>query len=106
EEMENRRPKIETVETTGKAKVLKVFSRTKDKQIIGAKTLNGRMVLDKIVKILRRDFEIGKGKILNLEKGKAKVKEVEEGAEFGMLLESKIEVVEGDIIESFNITQR
>jgi len=105
-EMEKRRPKVETIETTGSAKVLKVFSRTKERQIVGGKVLKGRMVLDKVVKILRRDFEIGRGKIVNLEKAKTKVKEVEEGTEFGMMLESKIEIVEGDIIESFNITQK
>jgi len=105
-EMEKRRPKVETIETTGSAKVLKVFSRTKERQIVGGKVLKGRMVLDKVVKIMRRDFEIGRGKIVNLEKAKTKVKEVEEGTEFGMMLESKIEIVEGDIIESFNITQK
>ena len=45
-------------------------------------------------------------KIVNLEKSKTKVKEVEEGTEFGMMIESKTEIVEGDIIESFNITQK
>ena len=105
-EMEKRRPKIETIETTGNAKILKVFSRTKERQIVGGRVLKGRIVLDKIVKIMRRDFEIGKGKIVNLEKAKAKVKEVEEGAEFGMMIESKIEIAEGDMIESFNITQK
>lgn len=105
-EMENRRPKIEIVETTGKAKILKAFSRTKERQIIGGKILEGRLMLDKTIKIIRREFEIGRGKIVNLEKGKVKVKEVEEGAEFGMMIESKMEIVEGDIIESFNITQK
>lgn len=105
-EMEKRRPKVETTETTGSAKILKVFSRTKERQIVGGKVLKGRMILDKIVKIMRRDFEIGRGKIINLEKAKTKTKEVEEGAEFGMMLESKIEIAEGDIIESFNITQK
>jgi len=105
-EMENRRPKIETIETTGAAKIIKIFSRTKERQIAGAKVLKGRMVLDKVVKIMRRDFEIGRGKIINLEKNKTKVREIEEGAEFGMMLESKIEIVEGDIIELFNITQK
>jgi translation initiation factor IF-2 len=105
-EMENRRPKIETTETTGSAKILKVFSRTKERQIIGGKVLKGRIILDKIVKIMRREFEIGRGKIVNLEKSKTKVREVEEGAEFGMMIESKIEIVEGDVIESFNITQK
>ncbi len=105
-EMEVRRPKVETIETTGSAKILKVFSRTKERQIVGGKVLQGRIILDKVVKIMRRDFEIGRGKIVNLEKAKTKVREVEEGSEFGMMLESKIEIVEGDIIESFNITQK
>jgi len=105
-EMETRRPKIETTETTGSAKIIKVFSRTKERQIIGGKVLKGRMVLDKIVKIMRREFEIGRGKIVNLEKGKVKTKEIEEGSEFGMMIESKIEIAEGDIVESFNVTQR
>ncbi len=55
---------------------------------------------------MRREFEIGRGKIVNLEKSKTKIREVEEGAEFGMMIESKIEIVEGDIIESFTITQK
>ena len=105
-EMEKRRPRIETIETTGSSKVLKVFSRTKERQIVGARVLKGRMILDKIVKIMRRDFEIGRGRIVNLEKAKMKVKEVEEGTEFGMMIESKIEISEGDMIESFNITQK
>ena len=105
-EMEKRRPKIETIETTGSSKVLKVFSRTKERQIVGGRVLKGQMVLDKIVKIMRRDFEIGRGRIVNLEKAKMKVKEVEEGMEFGMMIESKIEISEGDMIESFNITQK
>ena len=105
-EMEKRRPRIETIETTGSSKVLKVFSHTKERQIVGGRVLKGRIVLDKIVKIMRRDFEIGRGRIVNLEKAKMKVKEVEEGMEFGMMIESKIEISEGDMIESFNITQK
>jgi hypothetical protein len=41
-----------------------------------------------------------------LEKSKTKTSQVEEGTEFGMMLESKIEVVAGDILESFSITQK
>ena len=37
------------------------------------------MVLGGVVKIMRRDFEIGRGKIINLEKSKVKVNAVEEG---------------------------
>ncbi len=105
-EMENRKPKVESVEVTGRAKILKAFSRTKERQILGGKVQEGRISLDGIVKIMRREFEIGRGRIVNLEKSKVKTKEVEEGAEFGMMLESKIEVVPADVIESFSVTQK
>jgi len=105
-QMEERRPKIETIETIGKAKIIRAFSRTKERQIVGGKVQNGQIYLNSTVRIIRREFEIGRGKIVNLEKSKTKVNIVEEGVEFGMMLESKIEVVAGDIIESFAIIQK
>ena len=105
-EMEARRPKVETIEITGRAKIIRAFSRTKERQIIGGKVIEGQIILNSIVKIVRREFEIGRGKIVNLEKNKAKTSNVEEGTEFGMMIESKIEVVAGDILESFSITQK
>ena len=105
-QMEERRPKIETVETTGRAKIIRAFSRTKERQIIGGKVIEGKIHLNSIVRMMRRDFEIGRGKIVNLEKNKTKTSEVEEGTEFGMMIESKTEIVAGDIIESFSITQK
>ena len=105
-EVEKRRPRIETEESAGRAKILKTFSRTKERQIVGGKVVEGKIVLASPVKILRREFEIGRGKIINLEKNKAKVSEVEEGSEFGMLIESKTEIVPGDAIESFSLVQK
>lgn len=106
EEMEARRPKTDTIETTGRAKIIKAFSRTKEKQIVGGKVIEGSLKIQKMVKIMRRDFEIGKGKIVNLETGKVKVGEVNEGQEFGMMIESKIDIVQGDVLESFTVTQK
>jgi len=105
-EMESRRPRVETVDTTGQAKILKTFSRTKERQILGGKVLVGKITLGGLVKITRRDFEIGRGKIVNLEKNKAKTSEVEEGSEFGLMLESKLEVAPGDVLEAFVITKK
>ncbi|MDR3519454.1 MAG: translation initiation factor IF-2 [Candidatus Pacebacteria bacterium] len=105
-QMEERRPRIETVEINGQAKIIRAFSRTKERQIVGGKVVTGQIHLNNVVKIMRREFEIGRGKIVNLEKGKVKTSEVTEGTEFGMMLESKIEIVAGDIIESFSITQK
>ncbi len=106
EEMEKRRPRIETTEIIGRAKILKAFSKTKEKQILGGKVYEGKIILDGTVKIMRRDFEIGKGKVVNLEKQKSKVREVEDGAEFGMMIESKLEIVPGDTIEGFAVVQK
>ena len=106
EEMEKRRPKIETTEIKGRAKIIKAFSRTKDRQIVGGKVIEGKISLGETIKIMRREFEIGKGKMVNIEKSKTKVSTIEEGSEFGAMVESKIEIVPGDILESFSITQK
>jgi translation initiation factor IF-2 len=105
-QMEEKRPKIETTEITGRAKIIRAFSRTKERQIVGGKVTEGEISLNSTVKIMRREFEIGRGKIVNLEKSKVKVGKVEENSEFGMMLESKIEVVPGDLLESFVIIQK
>ncbi|MFA5931780.1 MAG: translation initiation factor IF-2 [Candidatus Paceibacterota bacterium] len=106
EQMEIRRPKIETMETTGSAKIIRAFSRTKERQIVGGKVTVGQINLNSTVRIMRREFEIGRAKIINLEKNKIKTSTVEEGSEFGMMIESKIEVVAGDVLESFSIIQK
>jgi len=106
EELENRRLKVETTEITGKIKILKAFSRTRERQILGGRVLEGKINLGSNVKILRRDFEIGNGRIVNLEKNKTKTSTVEEGIEFGLMIESKTEIAPGDIAESFIITKK
>ena len=105
-EMENRRPRVDTEETLGKAKILKAFSKTRERQVLGAKVLEGKINMSSLVKIIRRDNAIGQGKIINMEKNKTKVGSVDEGSEFGMLLESKLDIVPGDVIETFTIVKK
>ena len=95
-----RTPKVEVEEKTGEAKILKIFSKTKDKQVLGGKVLDGEIALSGTVNILRRDEKIGKGIITNLQQNKANVKEVSEG-EFGAQIQAKTEIAEGDTIEGF-----
>lgn len=94
-------PKERVEESTGKVKILRAFSRTKDKQVLGGKVLEGAIAVGSSVKIIRRDTEIGKGKVLELQQQKIKTNEVREGLEFGTMIESKIEMAPGDIIEPF-----
>lgn len=106
EELEKRRPKIATTEVTGRVKILKAFSRTKERQILGGKVSEGEMTLGSTIRIMRRDFEIGRGKVVNLEKSKAKTSVVKEGDEFGMMVEGKVEIVPGDNLEAFSIVEK
>lgn len=94
-------PRIEVEEIVSEAKVLKFFSKTKDKQIIGGRVLKGEFKLGHRVKVMRREVLIGEGVVRELQKQKEKASEVQEGFEFGALVESKIEVAPGDILASF-----
>ncbi len=102
--IEERRPRVETVEVTGSLKILKTFGATKDKQVVGGKVITGRIVNGGIVRIMRRDFEIGKGKIVELQHNKIKAKEVLEENECGVQVETKVDIAPGDVLEAFIIT--
>lgn len=104
--LEERKPHVSVEESTGKAKILKIFSIEKDKQVVGGKVESGSVSVGAQVKILRREAEIGTGKIRGLQKQKEKVSEVPEGAEFGAMIESKIELAPGDRIESVRIVEK
>lgn len=99
--IKERAPKKLIEKSVGRAKILKTFSRSKDKEIVGGKVEQGTLKAGAPIKIIRRDNEIGRGEIRELRKQKDKIREVEEGAEFGGLVESKIELVPGDRIECF-----
>lgn len=99
-------PKEYIDQSIGKAKILQVFSKNKDKQIVGGKVQEGEIRLGGEVKILRRDAEIGRGRIKELQQQKAKAQEVREGYEFGTLIESKIEIAQGDKIECFETVEK
>lgn len=105
-ELDARTPKFLTEETTGTLKVLKIFSATKHKQVIGGKVTTGSINIDAQVKIMRRETEIGRGKILELQQQKIATKKVDEGNECGMMVESKIEIAPGDILESFIMSEK
>ncbi len=99
--VKERTPKVESEEVVGKMKVLKVFGQTKEKQVIGGKVGVGKITLGGIAKILRRDFEIGEGKITGLQQLKSKVTEVLEGNECGVEVQSKTEILAGDSLEIY-----
>jgi translation initiation factor IF-2 len=105
-ELEKRRPRVQTEEILGKAKILKAFSATKEKQVIGGRVTEGKITQGSNVKILRRENEIGSAYIVGLEQSKQKTKEVLEGSECGILIESKIEIAPGDELVAFTMVAK
>ena len=98
--LEEKEPRIEVEEVSGKAKVLKLFSTDKDKQVLGARVLEGKIGVGAYVRIIRREAEIGKGHVRELQQAKVKTSEVLEGSEFGGLIEGKLEIAPGDVLEA------
>ncbi|MEK7606127.1 MAG: translation initiation factor IF-2 [Patescibacteria group bacterium] len=99
--MQTRRPKQMEEVVHGKAKLLRIFSKLRTKQVIGARVDDGAIGLGDTVTILRRGEPIGHGKIIELQKNRNNVKEVEQGSEFGAKIDSSVEVAVGDELSAF-----
>lgn len=95
-----REPKAESEEVIGSAKVLKLFSAAKGKQVLGARVVTGSFARGAMVRIIRREAEIGRGKVKELQQAKSAVDSVGEGSEFGAMIESKMEAAPGDMLQA------
>ena len=102
EALNERTPTKKEEVLTGSVKILKHFSMQKNTHVMGGRVDEGVIKLGQSVQILRRDIEIGKGVIKNLQQAKSDVKEVSEG-EFGMQLETKTEITAGDYLKPFDL---
>ncbi len=106
ETMEARIPKEYIEEMTGRAKILAIFNREKDRQVVGGKVETGTIESGNDVRIMRREAEIGRGKIKELQEKKVKTREVAEGHEFGVMIEAKIEIAAGDRVEAVRTVEK
>lgn len=104
-EIETRRPRAEVEEQTGTAKILKVFSVSRGRAVVGGKLESGVLVDGGQVVLMRRDAEIGRGEILSLQSQKTAVKKVESG-EFGAMLKIATEPAPGDSLAVFELVSR
>ncbi|MCB9811004.1 MAG: translation initiation factor IF-2 [Candidatus Nomurabacteria bacterium] len=100
--LKNRTPKMEEQVFTGKVKVLKHFSTQKNTHVLGGRVEEGHIKLGQKVRIVRRDIEVGKGTIKNLQQQKSDVQKIDEG-EFGMQLETKADIAPGDYLEPYDL---
>jgi translation initiation factor IF-2 len=100
--LKNRTPKKEEVVVSGQAKVLVHFSTQKYTHVLGGRVEEGALKSDQKVRIMRRDIEVGKGTLKNLQQYKKDVSEVNEG-EFGMQVETRDTIAPGDILEAYDL---
>ena len=78
----------------------------KDKHVLGGRVEKGTVFVGEEAKIMRKDVEIGRGKIRDLQKDKNKVGEVREGVEFGCQFQSDVIPAPGDKILLYKTIER
>ncbi|MGB9726580.1 MAG: translation initiation factor IF-2 [Minisyncoccia bacterium] len=99
EVIENRFIQKPTEEIIGKLEVLKIFNPIKGNQLIGGKVIEGKVINKNRFYLIRNEKKIGEGRLINLQKNKIDVNEVETNEEGGLLVDCKEEIEEGDILE-------
>lgn len=99
-------PVLKVEVMTGSAKIIRTFSKNKDKQVLGGRVEEGEVKSGETVKIFRREALVGEGKIKELQIQKIKTGAVKEGEEFGMMVEAKIELVPGDILKVISLVRQ
>lgn len=100
--LKNRTPQMEEKVVTGKVKILKYFSVQKNTHVLGARIDEGVIKMGQKVTIKRRDIEVGRGTIKNLQQQKSNVQQITEG-EFGLQLETKADIAPGDYLEPYDL---
>ncbi len=101
-----RTPKKRVEEISGSARILKLFSAEKDKQIIGGKVSEGELRRGDEFRVLRRDTLIGTGKIRELQHQKGKIEKAPKDSECGALVNATVAIAVGDRIETFIIVEK
>ncbi len=98
--VETRLPFEEKETILGTLKILRTFSSQKEKHVIGGRVETGRIEINAVVRVIRRGVELGKGRIVELQSQKIKTQSVMEGNECGLMVESKVDMIPGDIVEA------
>jgi len=101
-EVERIAPATPEIVIAGRAKIIKNFSTSGSKHVVGGRVESGALALNTHIIIIRRGIDAGSGKIINLQSQRADVKSVSEGVEFGAQIETKSDVMAGDAIETRN----
>ncbi|MCX7930357.1 MAG: translation initiation factor IF-2 [Chlorobi bacterium] len=92
-------------EVTGRAEVRQVFRISKVGTVAGCYIMSGTVTRNDKARVIRDGFEIYKGTIQSLKHLKDDVREVRQGYECGLTISGFNDYTEGDIIETYRITE-
>jgi len=98
------KPSIEE-NVVGQVEVRETFKISRIGTIAGCHVINGKIIRNNKIRLVRDDVEIYTGRISSLKRFKEDVKEVATGFECGIQIENYNDLKIGDIIESFEITE-
>lgn len=113
-------PALSTEKELGRAMILKAFSSSGKKQVLGARHVSGVLTVGDRMKLLRKGEaktggagspdtnafrEIARGSILNLQQARADVKEIKTEGDFGTEIEAREQAVYGDELVAFIVTE-
>jgi translation initiation factor IF-2 len=87
----------------GRAEVRRIFQIPKVGSIAGSYVLDGKMVRNALVRVVRGQQTVQEGRITSLKRIKENVTEVAKGLECGIGLDKSKEIQEGDIIIAYLI---
>ncbi|WP_163884639.1 translation initiation factor IF-2, partial [Myxococcus sp. CA023] len=104
-EMEGLLEPIRTERKLGRAEVRNTFNVPRLGTIAGAAVLDGVMKRGAIVRLMRENKQLFAGKMASLRRFKDDVKEVAQGFECGIGIESFNDLKPGDIIEAYEIEE-
>ena len=103
--LEVRVPIVAIEKELGRVLVLKTFSSGAKRQVLGARYISGALTVGDRVKIIRKDVEISRGSIKNLQQARADVKDIHTEGDFGIEIETRADATYGDEIIAFVVTE-
>jgi len=95
-------PKLKKI-FLGKADVRKVFKLSSSGIIAGSFVSKGKIIRSAHIRVVRNGQEVFEGYLASLKRFKDDVREVEEGFECGISVKGFDQVMEGDVIEAYDI---
>ena len=91
--------------STGSAEVRQVFRIPKLGSVAGSYVVDGMIIRNSLVRLVRDEMMIFEGRISSLKRFKEDAKEVQAGYECGIGLENFHDLQDGDIIETYRIEE-